>query len=96
VPCTPRVPSPDVFEHRPVAHAERFGMGRYPKTFTKAAFARHIAWHVEFDSWLWKGHTPPVALNHMPHDTDAFRIKGGLACQTKLKLPFSQTHKPPV
>jgi hypothetical protein len=34
VPCSPRVPSPDVFEHRPVVHAERFGMGRYPKTFT--------------------------------------------------------------
>ena len=34
MPCTPRVPSPDVFEHRPVVHAERFGMGRYPKTFT--------------------------------------------------------------
>jgi hypothetical protein len=35
VPCTPRVPSPDVFEHRPAVHAERFGMGRHPKTFTK-------------------------------------------------------------
>jgi hypothetical protein len=36
VPCSPCVPSPDVFEHRPVVHAERFGMGRYPKTFTRA------------------------------------------------------------
>ena len=25
-----------IFEHRPVVHAERFGMGRYPKTFTKS------------------------------------------------------------
>ena len=36
MPCSPRVPSPDVFGYRPVVHAERFGMGRCSKTFTQA------------------------------------------------------------
>jgi hypothetical protein len=42
VPCTPGVPSPDVFERRPVVHAERFGMDRHPKTFTIAEGALTI------------------------------------------------------
>jgi hypothetical protein len=44
VPCSPRVPSSDVFERRPVVRAERFRMGRHPKTFTLAEQRPSTRW----------------------------------------------------